>query len=78
MQYSDKSFSYLPFEGPVKLKNPDITLYYIEYYGLNPNDIPEEPHEYFFGRWVSNVIVYLPLFIGCNKFYYRLPMVSES
>lgn len=52
-----KSFSYLPFEGPVKLKNPDITLCYIEYYGLNPNNIPEEPYEYFFGRWVSNIIV---------------------
>lgn len=49
-----ESFSYLPFEGPVKLKNPDITLCYIEYYGLNPNDIPEEPYEYFFGRWIAD------------------------
>ncbi|XP_018366685.1 PREDICTED: tRNA (guanine(10)-N2)-methyltransferase homolog isoform X1 [Trachymyrmex cornetzi] len=49
-----ESFSYLPLEGPVKLKNPDITLCYIEYYGLNPNDIPEEPHEYFFGKWIAD------------------------
>ncbi|XP_025991723.1 tRNA (guanine(10)-N2)-methyltransferase homolog isoform X1 [Solenopsis invicta] len=49
-----ESFSYLPLEGSVKLKNPDITLCYIEYYGLNPNDIPEEPHEYFFGRWIAD------------------------
>ncbi|XP_029161364.1 tRNA (guanine(10)-N2)-methyltransferase homolog [Nylanderia fulva] len=49
-----ESFSYLPLEGPVKLKNPDITLYYIEYYGLNPNSIPDEPYEYFFGRWVAD------------------------
>lgn len=49
-----ESFSYLPLEGPVKLKNPDITLCYIEYYGLNPNSIPEEPHEYFFGRWIAD------------------------
>ncbi|EZA60985.1 tRNA (guanine(10)-N2)-methyltransferase homolog [Ooceraea biroi] len=49
-----ESFSYLPLEGPVKLKNPDITLYYIEYYGLNPNDIPEEPYEHFFGKWIAD------------------------
>lgn len=49
-----ESFSYLPLEGPVKLKDPDITLYYIEYYGLNPNDIPERPYEHFFGRWIAD------------------------
>lgn len=59
MQYWGKSFSYLPFEGQVKLTNPDITLYYIEYYGLNPNSIPEEPYEYFFGRWVRVIYLYI-------------------
>lgn len=54
--FVEKSFSYLPFEGPVKLKNPDYTLYYIEYYGLNPNNIPEKPYDHFFGKWVSNSI----------------------
>ncbi|XP_011634259.1 tRNA (guanine(10)-N2)-methyltransferase homolog [Pogonomyrmex barbatus] len=49
-----ESFSYLPLEGPVKLKNPDINLCYIEYYGLNPNDIPEDPYEYFFGKWIAD------------------------
>ncbi|KAL0117293.1 hypothetical protein PUN28_010267 [Cardiocondyla obscurior] len=49
-----ESFSYLPLEGPVKLKNPDISLCYIEYYGLDPNDIPEHPYEYFFGRWIAD------------------------
>ncbi|XP_025264263.1 tRNA (guanine(10)-N2)-methyltransferase homolog isoform X1 [Camponotus floridanus] len=49
-----ESFSYLPLEGPVKLKNPDITLCYIEYYGLDPNSIPEQPYEYFFGRWIAD------------------------
>jgi len=68
MGYWGKSFSYLPLEGPVKLKNPDITLCYIEYYGLDPNSIPEQPYEYFFGKWVSSMIIYqrYVLLINCN------------
>ncbi|XP_031837594.1 tRNA (guanine(10)-N(2))-methyltransferase TRMT11 isoform X3 [Nomia melanderi] len=49
-----ESFSYLPLEGPVKLDNPDTTLCYIEFYGLNPNKIPDKPYELFFGRWITN------------------------
>ncbi|KAG7210249.1 hypothetical protein KM043_011797 [Ampulex compressa] len=49
-----ESFSYLPLDGPVKLNNPDVTLYYIEFYGLNPNNIPDEPYELFFGRWIAD------------------------
>ncbi|XP_078052060.1 tRNA (guanine(10)-N(2))-methyltransferase TRMT11 [Augochlora pura] len=49
-----ESFSYLPFEGPVKLNDPDTTLCYIEFYGLDPNNIPDKPYELFFGRWISS------------------------
>ncbi|XP_076177877.1 tRNA (guanine(10)-N(2))-methyltransferase TRMT11 isoform X2 [Ptiloglossa arizonensis] len=49
-----ESFSYLPLEGPVKLNNPDTTLCYIEFYGLNPNNIPDIPYELFFGRWITS------------------------
>ncbi|XP_046834823.1 tRNA (guanine(10)-N2)-methyltransferase homolog isoform X1 [Vespa crabro] len=49
-----ESFSYLPLQGPVKLKNPDTTLYYIEFYGLDPNEIPDKPYELFFGRWIAD------------------------
>ncbi|KAK0182509.1 hypothetical protein PV327_000645 [Microctonus hyperodae] len=49
-----ETFSYLPLEGSVKLKNPDTTLYYIEYYGIEPNNIPYNPKTLFFGRWISN------------------------
>ncbi|XP_012266608.2 tRNA (guanine(10)-N2)-methyltransferase homolog isoform X2 [Athalia rosae] len=49
-----ESFSYLPTEGPVNLKNPDTTLMYIEYYGLDPNTIPEKPYQYFFGRLIAD------------------------
>ncbi|XP_075976172.1 tRNA (guanine(10)-N(2))-methyltransferase TRMT11 [Anticarsia gemmatalis] len=47
-----ETFSYLPLEGPVKLKNPDVTLAYLEFYGVDPNNVPEEPHDVFFGKWV--------------------------
>lgn len=45
-----ESFAYLPFQGPVKLKNPDVMFQYVEYYGLNPNNIPSKPYQVFFGR----------------------------
>ncbi|KAJ4433594.1 hypothetical protein ANN_15904 [Periplaneta americana] len=49
-----ESFSYLPLEGPVRLKDPDICLQLIEYYGLDSNNIPEKPYELFFGRWIAD------------------------
>ncbi|CAH2085851.1 unnamed protein product [Euphydryas editha] len=49
-----ENFSYLPLKGPVKLKNPDITLAYLEFYGVDPNNVPEQPHDLFFGKWVAD------------------------
>ncbi|XP_046431255.1 tRNA (guanine(10)-N2)-methyltransferase homolog [Neodiprion fabricii] len=49
-----ESFSYLPIEGPVNLRNPDTALMYIEYYGLDPNTIPDKPYHLFFGRLVAD------------------------
>ncbi|KAI8421215.1 hypothetical protein MSG28_008278 [Choristoneura fumiferana] len=49
-----EKFEYLAFEGPVKLKNPDTMLSYIEFYGLDPNNVPEQPEDLFFGRWVAD------------------------
>lgn len=49
-----ESFNYLPLQGPVRLKNPDICLQLIEYYGLDSNHIPEKPYELFFGRWIAD------------------------
>lgn len=48
-----QTFGYLPVCGPVRLKDPDICLQYIEYYGTMANDPPELPYEVFFGRCVS-------------------------
>lgn len=49
-----ESLSFLEFAGPVCLTNPDNEFYYIEYYGLDTNNIPNEPNDYLFGRWISN------------------------
>ncbi|XP_059054562.1 tRNA (guanine(10)-N2)-methyltransferase homolog [Achroia grisella] len=49
-----ETFSYLPLEGTVKLKNPDVTLAYLEFYGVDPNNVPDKPYDLFFGKWVAD------------------------
>ncbi|KAJ8921986.1 hypothetical protein NQ315_008623 [Exocentrus adspersus] len=49
-----ETFSYLPVQGPVDLRNPDVILQYIEYYGTVANNPPELPYDVFFGRWVAS------------------------
>lgn len=49
-----EGFHYLPLEGQVKLNNPDVTLSYIEFYGTDPNNVPDKPYDVFFGRWVAD------------------------
>ncbi|KAK9878924.1 hypothetical protein WA026_003747 [Henosepilachna vigintioctopunctata] len=46
-------FEYLPWKGPVKLKDPDLCLQYIEYYGTDPNESPVLPYYMFFGRLIT-------------------------
>ncbi|KOB65693.1 TRNA guanosine-2'-O-methyltransferase TRM11-like protein [Operophtera brumata] len=46
-----EKFAYLPLEGPIKLNKPEITLCYIEFYGMDPNNVPENPCDVFFGKW---------------------------
>ncbi|XP_054268125.1 tRNA (guanine(10)-N2)-methyltransferase homolog isoform X2 [Macrosteles quadrilineatus] len=48
-----ESFSYLPIQGSVKLNSPDLALQYFEHYGMDPNNIPNEPNRVFFGRIVG-------------------------
>lgn len=45
----------MPFKGSVSLKNPEVDIMFLEYYGLDPNNIPETPHDVFVGRRVSIV-----------------------
>ncbi|XP_023318558.1 tRNA (guanine(10)-N2)-methyltransferase homolog [Trichogramma pretiosum] len=49
-----ENFKYLPYKGTVSLKDPDKILYYIEYYGLDANNVPEKPENVFFGRWITD------------------------
>lgn len=48
-----QALDFLPFQGKVNLKDPDHTFCLLEDYGLDPNDIPEEPLYIYFGRFVS-------------------------
>lgn len=47
-----ETLSYLPFNGDVALKNFDFEYYYVEFYGLDPNNVPEQPNHILFGKWV--------------------------
>ena len=49
-----ETFSYLPFQGPVSLQNPDVTLIELEFSGFDHNNLPEEPINLFFGRFVAD------------------------
>ncbi|RVE44309.1 hypothetical protein evm_011033 [Chilo suppressalis] len=81
-----ETFSYLPLKGPVKLKNPDVTLSYLEFYGVDPNNVPNEPYEVFFGRWVADgqrdVIQYHSLkkrqFIGNTSMDAQLALIMAN
>lgn len=47
-----ESINYLPVQGMVDLKKPKVQWYYIEYYGLDANDVPEKPFDILFGKWI--------------------------
>ncbi|XP_017781045.1 PREDICTED: tRNA (guanine(10)-N2)-methyltransferase homolog [Nicrophorus vespilloides] len=79
-------FEYLPYKGPVKLKDPDTCLQYIEYYGVDPNAPPESPYRVFFGRWIASglrqLIKYLSLktrkFIGNTSMDAQLSLLMAN
>ncbi|XP_026875090.2 tRNA (guanine(10)-N2)-methyltransferase homolog isoform X2 [Electrophorus electricus] len=48
------ALDFLPFQGKVNLKHPDHIFCLLEDYGLDPNDIPEEPFYIYFGRWIAD------------------------
>lgn len=43
---------YLPLEGSVDLKTPHVEWWYIEFWGLDPTQVPDSPEDVLFGRWV--------------------------
>lgn len=54
-----ESLAYLPAKGDVSLSDPNVHWYYVEYYGLDTANIPEQPFEVFFGKWVSSLFIIL-------------------
>ncbi|XP_049994082.1 tRNA (guanine(10)-N2)-methyltransferase homolog isoform X1 [Alexandromys fortis] len=48
------ALEFLPFEGKVNLKKPQHVFSVLEDYGLDPNRIPENPHNIYFGRWIAD------------------------
>ncbi|KAF4796601.1 tRNA (guanine(10)-N2)-methyltransferase like protein [Turdus rufiventris] len=48
------ALEFLPFKGKVNLKNPEHIFWILEDYGMNPNDVPEEPIHLYFGRWIAD------------------------
>lgn len=50
-----ETLEYLPFNGSVALKDFDYEYYYIEFYGLDPNNVPTEPDQILFGKWVCMI-----------------------
>lgn len=49
-----ETMDYLPFTAPVNLKTPQERYMYFEYYGMDPNNVPDEPEAILFGRLISN------------------------
>ncbi|XP_034965145.2 tRNA (guanine(10)-N2)-methyltransferase homolog isoform X2 [Zootoca vivipara] len=48
------SLEFLPFEGKVNLKKPNHIFWLLEDYGTDPNNIPEQPLDLYFGRWIAD------------------------
>lgn len=47
-----QALEFLPFKGKVNLKKPEHIFWILEDYGMDPNNVPEEPFDLYFGRWV--------------------------
>jgi len=49
-----ETISYVPSLGNVKLDNPDVLFCYLEFNGLDHNNLTEEPQKIFFGRCIGD------------------------
>ncbi|EDW34634.1 GL21470 [Drosophila persimilis] len=48
-----ETMDYLPIEGTVDLKNPQVEWWYIEFWGLDPKEVPPVPDDILFGRLLA-------------------------
>ncbi|CAL8108445.1 unnamed protein product [Orchesella dallaii] len=46
------TFEYMPLDGKVDLKTPELSLHLIQFFGMDPNRVPEYPYQQYFGRWL--------------------------
>ncbi|TMW53475.1 hypothetical protein DOY81_001473 [Sarcophaga bullata] len=49
-----ETMDYLPLLGNVDLKAPQVEWWYIEFWGLDPAQVPEQPEDILFGKWLAN------------------------
>ncbi|XP_078505053.1 tRNA (guanine(10)-N(2))-methyltransferase TRMT11 [Lissotriton helveticus] len=49
-----EDLAFLPLKGKVNLKTADHIFFLLEDYGVDPNNIPDQPLDVFFGRWIAN------------------------
>ncbi|KAI2802810.1 tRNA methyltransferase 11 [Blomia tropicalis] len=47
-------FDFLPFDGQIKLNDPEISFYYFEYFGNDRNIIPDLPYQMLFGKRIAD------------------------
>lgn len=49
-----ETLHFLPFKGPIKLKDPDFSFHYFEYYDYDGKTIPIVPIQIIFGKWICD------------------------
>ncbi|XP_034116558.1 tRNA (guanine(10)-N2)-methyltransferase homolog [Drosophila albomicans] len=48
-----EAMDYLPLQGAVNLKDPQVEWWYLEFWGLDPTDVPDAPEDIVFGRMLG-------------------------
>lgn len=56
-----ESLDYVPVEGDVSLNDPDVEWYYIEFYGMDQTNVPEQPDHIIFGKWVNQIFIIITI-----------------
>lgn len=49
-----EKLDFLPFQGVINLKTPEVTFHYYEYFGRDQKSVPEDPFQIVFGRWIAD------------------------
>lgn len=48
------AMEYLQLKGPIDLRNPENEFVYFEFWGMDPNNVPESPEQIIFGELVRS------------------------